>query len=756
VFRFLICHTIAVLALSLMAGCRTDPEAQKQEYFRNGERLAAEKNFQAAIVEYRNAIQQDERFGRARFRLAQAYVEVHDWPRARAEFIRAADLLPEDVDVQVAAALTLLRSGEFQDAKSRAEVALKLDPKRVEAYLVFGGAAAGLREFDDAIRSFEDGLVADPNRAELHMNMGAVKILQGNLAAAEGSFQQAVALSPQSVPARLALANFYWGAARAADAEQAIAGAIAVEPTNVAANRALASLYMASNRQAEAEAPLRRAADGSGDAQPSLMLSDYLVQQRRHSEAAAILDKIIARGGRFAPAEARRAEIEYQLGRREQAYKRVDDILANQPRNADVLSLKGRWLLAERKSDAALEAAQAAVAADPSYWPAHDVLGSVYVLRHQPELAKAAFVEAVRLNPRAVHPQIALSELNVIEGKTDAGIEFAQEAVYSAPTSGIARFALARALVATGDLKRARSELQPILLGSPKSAQVQALLGTIEERDGNIAAAKSAFERAVALDANTIDAVAGLVRLDTAAKNIPQAVARVQEYVKGAAEDPQAFYLAAQTYISAGDFGQAEMALRKAIELNGSFTQAYHRLGRLYVQQEKMDDARKVYDRLVEQRPNDVTANSMLALLLHSQQNYPEAKRVYERILAIDSRAAVAANNLAYIYAEDGENLDVALALAQTAKMGRPNDPDVNDTLGFVYLRREMPAMAKDPLEQSVRANPRNALYQYHLGLTYLKLGETAKGRAALLEVLRLEPQFEKAADVRKALAESQ
>jgi len=144
----------------------------------------------------------------------------------------------------------------------------------------------------------------------------------------------------------------------------------------------------------------------------------------------------------------------------------------------------------------------------------------------------------------------------------------------------------------------------------------------------------------------------------------------------------------------------------------------------------------------------------MIALMLHSQEKYPEAKQVYQRILAIDPRAVVAANNLAYLYADEGENLDEALSLAQSAKSARPHDADVNDTLGLVYLRRDLPALAKEPLEQSVKAKPRNALYQYHLGLTYLKLGDTAKGRAALERALELEPSFAKAAEVRKALAE--
>ena len=65
-----------------------------------------------------------------------------------------------------------------------------------------------------------------------------------------------------------------------------------------------------------------------------------------------------------------------------------------------------------------------------------------------------------------------------------------------------------------------------------------------------------------------------------------------------------------------------------------------------------------------------------------------EAKTRYERALAIDPNAAVAANNLAGSYSDSGGNLDVALQFAKTAKQVCPNQPAVNDTLGWISTRR--------------------------------------------------------------------
>jgi len=121
-------------------------------------------------------------------------------------------------------------------------------------------------------------------------------------------------------------------------------------------------------------------------------------------------------------------------------------------------------------------------------------------------------------------------------------------------------------------------------------------------------------------------------------------------------------------------------------------------------------------------------------------------------ILTIDKGATVASNNLAYLYVERGQKLDQALQLAQAAKAGRPDDPDINDTLGWVYYKRGLPQLARDPLEQSVKTNPKNPTYQYHLGLTLLKLGEQTRARAALEAALKLQPDGALAGEAKQAL----
>src|SRR5829696_2796013 len=118
----------AVLCVLLAIAC-TNGETAKRQFLENGMQFAAEKKFDEAIVEYRNAIRIDGRFAEARWRMAQAYEETENFRGALQEYVRAADLLPDNVEVQVKAATHLLLARQFLDAKTRADKALSKDPQ---------------------------------------------------------------------------------------------------------------------------------------------------------------------------------------------------------------------------------------------------------------------------------------------------------------------------------------------------------------------------------------------------------------------------------------------------------------------------------------------------------------------------------------------------------------------------------------------------------------------------------------------------
>ena len=91
----------------------------------------------------------------------------------------------------------------------------------------------------------------------------------------------------------------------------------------------------------------------------------------------------------------------------------------------------------------------------------------------------------------------------------------------------------------------------------------------------------------------------------------------------------------------------------------------------------------------------------MLGTILRAAEaRTTKPKTRYNKALQIDPRAAVAANNLAWIDANTNGNLDVALQLAQTAKAQLPNRHEVDDTLGWIYYKKGLSSLAIESLSQ--------------------------------------------------------
>jgi tetratricopeptide (TPR) repeat protein len=140
--------------------------------------------------------------------------------------------------------------------------------------------------------------------------------------------------------------------------------------------------------------------------------------------------------------------------------------------------------------------------------------------------------------------------------------------------------------------------------------------------------------------------------------------------------------------------------------------------------------------------------------MLHDAKgDRPRARSTYEAVLAAEPRSGVAANNLAWIYAEEGR-LDDALRLAKVAQEELRRRPEAEDTLGWIYLRKGQAVDAVAAFQRASDRAPRNPVYHYHLGLAFLELGDLKRGRQSLETALAIGEKFEGADQARAKLAE--
>ena len=199
------------------------------------------------------------------------------------------------------------------------------------------------------------------------------------------------------------------------------------------------------------------------------------------------------------------------------------------------------------------------------------------------------------------------------------------------------------------------------------------------------------------------------------------------------------------------DFAQATAVLEAAVKQHPNLLDAYFLLGNAYVAQQQLPAARARYEELLQHDPKAVGSYLMLGIIDEVDGKNDDAAVRYKQALDIDPNAAVAANNLAWHYAEREGKLDSALELARRAKALLPDDPHVSDTLGWVLYKRGLYAAAIEQLNDGAAKLPDNAVAHYHLGMAYLRNGDTEKARAELKSALNLGP-FPQADEAKRAL----
>ena len=98
--------------------------------------------------------------------------------------------------------------------------------------------------------------------------------------------------------------------------------------------------------------------------------------------------------------------------------------------------------------------------------------------------------------------------------------------------------------------------------------------------------------------------------------------------------------------------------------------------------------------------------------------------------------------------------MDLALTYAQVAREQNPNDPNIADTLGWVYYKKNAHIKAVRLLREAAEKLQDNPVIHYHLGMVHVKRGEPKEAQKAFKTALKLSDSFPGADEARKMLNE--
>jgi len=272
-------------------------------------------------------------------------------------------------------------------------------------------------------------------------------------------------------------------------------------------------------------------------------------------------------------------------------------------------------------------------------------------------------------------------------------------------------------------------------------------------RQGDSVSAIKYYEKALE-KAPTSDKVLEMItKLDMATGNEDRAKLRLKRLIRGMPDHPSANGWLALVYLKEKDLSNAEQAFLRQIGINPKNAGTYIQLAQSHMGAGDFDSAAKALDSGLEALPGDISLLVGLASLRERQKDYEAAIAVYEKILEQQPDNAVSINNLASLLSDhrtDADSLGKAAELA--AKLEKTDRPALLDTAGWVYYRKGDYDKAAEILKGVVEKAPQVPVFQYHLGMTYFKLGDKAAASEHLTRATDTEAAYEGIDEARATL----
>jgi tetratricopeptide (TPR) repeat protein len=299
---------------------------------------------------------------------------------------------------------------------------------------------------------------------------------------------------------------------------------------------------------------------------------------------------------------------------------------------------------------------------------------------------------------------------------------------------------------------KAEADIKTAISVAPQSSHAYLMLGQLRYAQKHYPEGAALMEQALQYDPNSTAAMRGLIGYDLFRKQPAQALDRLNAQIAKSPKNSGFYDLLAQLQIQNKNLDQAAATAQQAMDLNPDDGEAVSVYSELQAQKGQAADAISAWDKWLKDHPNNASALAILGTLQESVGNKQKAEDYYQKALQIQSAQPIAANNLAYLMLENGENVDVALSLAQTARRVMPNSSNSADTLAWAYYYKGTYGYARDLLVDATKNDPNNAAMQYHLGMVYGKLKDKNNATLHLKKAISLAPGSSTAKDAQAAL----
>lgn len=774
---------LLLLCLSMAVSCGDNKKEKAAKYISSARVFAAQDKPETAVIEYKNALQADPENSFALLELAQTYLEMNKINAAIRYFTLAAQVSPDEIEPLLRLAQIYTRTDRLFEARSEIARALEISPKSVEAFHILSGIQISERDPGAAINTLKQAQIIQPDNLRTQLALARLYIQTGQKQFAAQAYLKAMSLDTGSRDAYIGLVRLH-GADKKWDTVETLLKSVVKTPGIPGLKyNDLAVFYEQQSRNALAEIYFQKAIDAETDGIfPQLALARFYTKTGRMDQAVSILERALGKQKKRALVLTGLSRVYLHFNEIEKADQAVDKALVIKKNNPDALFQKGRVLMARKNFPEALDMFDQVIGlnrfhAQAFYHralcikkrgatdrPEQRIFRAAAGMLDNPEAFEKKQVQknllaALALDPGLIEARRALAAQYLLDNRADKARNQVNEILnHSAPNhqamDHMTMNLLAGVHILEGKPDEAEALLKTIVTENPEDIPAYVRLGLFYKNQNDVPMAVSYLGKAYEKDPAALGLVDEIVQLHIRAGQFEEAMAAVKSYAEVAGREAKPFLenLRGEIQLGANNEDQAVDFFQSAVSLAPGYIRPHMSLGRYWGGGKQMKKALGHYQAVEKADPKYLPALVETALIWDQAHDLDRAESYYRRVLLLDPKHPVVTNNLAFLLSEKQGGIEEAFRLAKTAREVQPENPDVMDTLGWIYFQKGSYFNALSEFETSLKLAPDSPLIQYHYGMTLYMTKSYEKARIHLKKVLVLDPKFRESEKIRKMI----
>ncbi|MBD9357781.1 tetratricopeptide repeat protein [Methylomonas albis] len=791
-----ISSVVIACSLLLQTVACSSPEEAAQNHLQKGKELFENGEFDKALLELKTSSQTSDKFGEAYYYMALLDEKNNNFKSMRQNLIRALELEPGLVSAKLKLGKIDILFGDLEKALEQAESVLASESSNVDAELIKASVYIKQAKKDQAAEIVKKVLKYSPDNVDALSIQAALLFEKNEVDQALGLVNKALEKDPKNIPIRLFKVKIDAGLNNIDSVIKGYQELIQLYPDASNFKLSLASIYSMTDKLSDAEVLLREMVEKSKDkVEPKIVLLEFLnarAKDRVVSEYESMLSanqqqaklllelskwmvvsgyaEVAKKGLQQAVDLERNSEtglasqvILAEIALTNKQYDVVEsslkDILGANSEFMQANLLKCRLLLAQNKTDEAIEFLNKLIWNKSNADDVYSLLGQAYLLKQDRKQAEKNFKQALEANPANL---VAFSQIYgtyLQSGQKDVARQYLEKALAKNQNDVSLLASKAELDILEKKWDGAQDAIQRLALFSKEKSMPIYLQANILQGKGKYVEAIGVYEKLIQQFPNHLNSLINLVRSYEALKQRDKATAYLEKHNANHPDELNSVGVLSDLYMANNDFVKTKKLLMDQIKRTPKVGSLYLALAKVEAMTSKnIASAKNVYLQGLEVNQADPQLSMALAGLYEQLNEKQNAIKVYKDLLNKNPGVSLATNNLASLLIESSDLDEVKEGMELAEVFKDSENPYFQDTYAWALIKTGNNPEGLILLQALILKEPKLPEFRYHLGVAHINAGNRATGISELKQSVSLSENqkrnFSGKEEVKKMLKE--